>query len=103
MSDEPLCYLSLQELSAQLHAGKISSAEATRATLDRIRAQSKLNAYITVMDESATQAAANADKELRAGRSRGPLHGVPIGVKDLCFTKGVRTTCASGVLRDFNR
>jgi amidase len=101
MNDPALCYLSLQELSNQLQAGRISSAEVTRATLDRIRAQSKLNTYITVTDEAATRAAANADKELRAGRSRGPLHGVPIGVKDLCFTKGVRTTCASGVLRDW--
>jgi amidase len=101
MSDQPLCYLSLQELSRQLHAGKISSAEATRTILDRIRVHSKLNAYITVMNESATRAAANADEQLSAGRSHGPLHGVPIGVKDLCFTKGVRTTCASGVLRDW--
>ena len=101
MIDQTLCYLSLQELSRELHAGRISSAEVTQATLDRIRAQSKLNTYITVTDQAAMRAAANADKELRAGRSRGPLHGVPIGVKDLCFTKGVRTTCASGVLRDW--
>jgi len=101
MSDQVLCYLSLHELSAQLHAGKISSAEVTRATLDRIRAHSNLNAYITVMDEAATRAAARADTELEARRSRGPLHGVPVAVKDLCYTKGIRTTCASGVLRDW--
>ncbi len=101
MSEQTLCYLSLQELSAQLHAGKIASAEATRATLDRIRAHSNLNAFITVMDEAAIRAASQADHELKAGRSRGPLHGVPVAVKDLCWTKGVRTTCASGVLRDW--
>jgi amidase len=99
MDNQALCSLSLHELSEQLRAGKVSASEATRATLDRIRANSGLNAYITVMGDSALPAAAQADNELRAGRSRGPLHGVPVAVKDLCWTKGVPTTCASRVLR----
>src|ERR1700736_2216982 len=99
MDNQALCSLSLHELSEQLRAGKVSSSEATRATLDRIRAHAGLNAYITVMEDSALAAAAQADNELRAGRSRGPLHGVPVAVKDLCWTKGVPTTCASRVLR----
>lgn len=101
MDSEALCYLPLHELAEQIRAGKISSSEVTRATLDRIRAKARLNAYLTVMEESALRAAAAVDEEIRAGRRRGPLHGVPVAVKDLCQTRGVLTTCASRVLRDW--
>jgi len=96
------CYLSVQELSAQLRTGKLSSVEVTRCILDRIKQiNPRLHAYLTVLDESALRRAAQADEEIRAGKWRGPLHGVPIAVKDLCQTKGVLTTCASHVLRDW--
>ena len=102
MESEALCYLSVEELSRQLHSGKLSSVEVTRSILDRIhRMNPRLHAYLTVLDESALQSAAQADAEIRAGKWRGPLHGVPIAVKDLCQTKGVLTTCASRVLRDW--
>jgi amidase len=101
MNPDALCYLSLHELADELRAGKVSSMEATRAILDRIRTHAGLNAYITVMEDSALGAARVADNEMRAGRIRGPLHGVPVAVKDLCWTKGVLTTCASRVLRDW--
>jgi amidase len=61
----------------------------------------RLHAYLTVLNESALRRAAQADEEIRAGKWRGPLHGVPIAVKDLCQTKGILTTCASRVLRDW--
>ncbi|MGA2409135.1 MAG: amidase [Candidatus Binataceae bacterium] len=102
MDAEALCYLTLDELAGQLRSGKLTSEEATRTVLARIRqVNPHLRAYLTVMEESALRSAAQADAEIVAGRYRGPLHGVPIAVKDLCQTKGVPTTCASKVLRDW--
>jgi len=73
-----------------------------RATLDRIASlDPKIGAFITVTSESAMEAAHEADREIRAGRYRGPLHGIPFGAKDTYYTRGVRTTAASPVLADF--
>ncbi len=70
--------------------------------LDRIRELNPtLRAYLTVLEDSALRQAATADKEIAAGNWRGPLHGVPVAVKDLCWTKGVPTTCASKLLRNW--
>ena len=101
MDAEALCFLSVGEVAARIREGKLSSREVTRCLLDRIRAHDSLHAYITVAAESAMRAAAAADVDIGAGRWRGPLHGVPVAVKDLCWTKGVPTTCASAVLRDW--
>jgi amidase len=102
MDPKALCFLSLSELSAALRKREVTSVEATRAVLDRIhKLNPTLRAYLTVLDDSALRQAEAADKEIRAGKWRGPLHGVPVAVKDLCWTKGVATTCASKVLRDF--
>ena len=102
MDAEAICYLPLHELATQLRVGKLSSVEVTRGILERIhRVNPRLHAYLTVLDESALNRAAQADAEIGAGRWRGPLHGVPVAVKDLCQTKGVLTTCASSVLRDW--
>ncbi len=102
MDPKTLSFLSLSELAAALRKREITSVETTRAVLDRIhQLNSKLHAYLTVLDDSALRQAEAADKEIAAGKYRGPLHGVPVAVKDLCWTKGVPTTCASKVLRDF--
>jgi amidase len=102
MESKALCFLSLSELSNAIRKREVTSVEATRAVLARIRELNpKLRAYLTVMDDSALRQAEAADKEIAAGQYRGPLHGVPVAVKDLCWTKGVLTTCASKVLRDF--
>jgi amidase len=101
MDAETLCFLSLSEVGAQIREGKLTSTEVTRNILDRIRKYDGLHAYNLVTAESALRAAARADAELRGNRWRGPLHGVPVAVKDLCWTKGVRTTCSSHVLRDW--
>ncbi len=102
MDSKALCFLSLSELSSALRKREVSSVEATRAVLDRIhQLNPSLRAYLTVLDQSALRQAEAADKEIAAGKYRGPLHGVPIAVKDLCWTKGVPTTCASKVMRDF--
>ena len=102
MDPKTLCFLSLSELSNALRKREVSSVEATRVVLDRIhQLNPTLRAYLTVLDDSALREAEAADKEIAAGKYRGPLHGVPVAVKDLCWTKGVPTTCASKVLRDF--
>ena len=100
ISGTDLCFMTLSELSARLRKREITSVAATRAVLDRIhKLNPKLRAYLTVLDDSALRQAEAADKEIAAGKLRGPLHGVPVAVKDLCWTKGIPTTCASKVLR----
>jgi amidase len=100
MDSGDICFLPLTELSRRLRDGTVSPVEATRAVLDRIhRVDSSLHAYITVLDERAIARATEAEREIRGGRWRGPLHGVPVAVKDLCETAGIATTCASRLLR----
>ena len=95
-----LHYLSLDEVARRLKARKVSSVEATRAILDRIEAlDPKLKSYATVTPERALQDAARLDAETAAGKSRGPLHGVPIAVKDLCNTAGVPTAAGMAIHR----
>lgn len=85
-------WLTLAEAAALVRRRRISPVELVRAALERIdRLQPKLNAFITVTHESALEAARRLERE----RPRGPLHGVPIGLKDLYDTAGVRTTAAS--------
>jgi len=99
MDSYALCFLSLSEASRLIHDRKISSTELTRCVLDRIgRLNPHLRAYLTVLDDSAMSPSEKADKEIAAGDWRGPLHSVPIAVKDLCQTKGVPTICASKIL-----
>ena len=70
--------------------------------LERVSAQdNELNSYQTAMAEQAMAAAAKAESEIVAGQYRGPLHGIPVAVKDLCFINGVPTRGGLAVLRDF--
>lgn len=87
-----LHYQTLLEVSRRLRYGELSSEELTRSMLERIDARNpEVRAYVTVTPELALQQAKEADVELRAGRVRGRLHGVPIGLKDLCATFGAPT------------
>lgn len=91
----------ISELSPRLRTKEISPVEITRAVLDRITQHNeRLNAFITVIADSALTAARAAETEIQAGRWRGPLHGVPIAVKDLIDTGAVRTTSASELHKD---
>ncbi len=97
-----LHYLEITELGSLLRAREISSRAATLAILDRIAAVDvSLNSYARVMADAAIEDATRADEELATGRIRGPLHGVPIAVKDNCWTKGFATAGGTLVLKDF--
>jgi len=88
----------IEELARQLRAGTISSTAVTEACLGAIESDNpKLNAFILVMADEARRQAREADRELAAGRDRGPLHGVPISIKDLFDIRGTATTAASRV------
>ncbi len=92
---------SAHEHAAALRAGEYTARALAEATLARVRAQEPaLNAYITVTDDLALAQADAADARLKAGNA-GPLTGIPVGVKDLLATKGVRTTAASKMLGEF--
>ena len=96
-----LTYLSVQEVAALIRSRKVSPVELTQACLARIDALNpSLNAFITVTAESALADARSAESEVQRGRWRGPLHGVPIALKDLIDTAGVRTTGASALYKD---
>ncbi len=93
LEKQSLHYLTLTEVAALIKSKQISSEELTQLMLDRIAAiDGKLNSYITIMSEDALVTARTLDKELAEGKYRGPLHGVPIGVKDLLFTTNAPTT-----------
>jgi aspartyl-tRNA(Asn)/glutamyl-tRNA(Gln) amidotransferase subunit A len=102
MTVADLCALGLDELARQIESRQVSSAEVVEAALARLdRLNVRLNAFITVAHEQARKAAAQADGELTRGVYRGPLHGVPVSVKDLFFTAGLRTTGGSKILADW--
>jgi aspartyl-tRNA(Asn)/glutamyl-tRNA(Gln) amidotransferase subunit A len=91
----------LTEAAEQIRTRKLSPLELTRACLARIeRLNPVLNAFITITAESALEQARQAEAEVMAGHWRGPLHGIPIGLKDLLDTAGVRITAASNQFRD---
>ena len=93
--------LSIAEAAEQVRRKRISPVELTRACLARIeRLNPVLNAFITVSAESAVASAREAEAEIQRGRWRGPLHGIPIALKDLFDTAGVRTTAASALYKD---
>jgi len=98
---DALAALTLAEASARLRSGAITSVDLVNACLARIDVYNpKVNAFITVTREQALAQARALDAEQRAGRVRGPLHGIPIALKDNIDTAGVRTTAASAVFDD---
>ena len=94
--------LSLNDLSWLIAGRQLSSAEAVTAALTQLeRLEGKLNAFITVLSEQARAEAKKADEEIGRGNYRGALHGVPVTIKDMFNTKGVRTTGGSKILQDW--
>ncbi|MDE0089095.1 MAG: amidase [Candidatus Poribacteria bacterium] len=101
MSDTPLYYKTITEVAELLSSKKLSPVELTTIMLERIEQHDgRLKSYATVTAEHAMTAAQQAEQEITTGNYRGLLHGVPIGVKDLCFTEGVRTMGGAKVLQN---
>ena len=101
MTDNELAFASIEEIARLFRKRKLSPIELTKFMLDRIeRLNPQINAFITAMAEQALAQARELEAELHAGKWRGPLHGIPIGLKDLIDTAGVKTTCASAVFAD---
>jgi len=99
---EPIEYISLRDVARLIQSKQTSPVELTTRILDRIAAvDPKLKSYATVMREQALKAAKRAEEEIQRGTYRGPLHGVPVAVKDLCYTKGVRTMAGTSILANF--
>jgi aspartyl-tRNA(Asn)/glutamyl-tRNA(Gln) amidotransferase subunit A len=102
MADEGLAFLTVYELSRKIEKKEVSPVELTDAVLGRIeRLNPELNAFTTVTGELARDAAKAAEKEIMAGRYRGPFHGIPVGIKDLTDTAGIRTTYGSTSWKDY--
>ena len=102
MAQDELPYLELTELTRRVQARQLSPVEATEAMLSRIAAlDGRLKSYALVMAEEARAAARQAEAEIARGEIKGPLHGAPIAVKDLCWMTGVPTAAGMTIHRDF--
>jgi len=100
--EDDVHFRSLGEVARLLEARAISPVELTQHMLERITAlDGRLRSYATVTADRALDAARRAEQEIASGRYRGPLHGMPIAVKDLCYTAGIRTMGGSAAYRDF--
>src|SRR4051794_32337921 len=87
---ENLHYASLMEIAARIRTRELSPVDVTKAQLSRITAvDDKLNSYLRVLADDALEQARQAEAAIRAGKYSGPLHGVPIAIKDLFYTKGI--------------
>ncbi|HLK63416.1 MAG TPA: amidase [Bryobacteraceae bacterium] len=94
--------MTIREASEALRERRVSSVELTSAALSRVeRFDSTLRAFITVTADQALEQARRADTELASGHDRGPLHGIPIALKDLFLTRGVRTTAGSKMYENY--
>ena len=103
MEASELCYTSLRGLATLIQRQEVSPVEATQAVVDRVeKFDRQLNSFITLLRDEAFAWARTAEQEISAGHYRGPLHGIPVAVKDLYYTKGIRTTAGSKILSDFN-
>jgi len=108
MNDSDLAFASIDQIGKLFRQRKLSPVELTRLLLTRIdRLNPKLNAYLTVTHDLALSQAKKAESELfaprgrKGHRDRGPLHGIPISLKDNIYTKDIRTTAGSKILKDF--
>ncbi len=101
MANDALLDLTISELAPRIESREVSPVEVTEAALARAdRLQPKLNSFITLLHERSLARARELESELADGKYRGPLHGIPIGIKDNLATQGIRTTVGSLVLSD---
>ena len=96
-----LAFYSVNQLAHLVRTRQLSSVELTRFFLERLKTHGpRLQCTITLTEELALQQAQRADQEIKAGKYRGPLHGIPYGAKDLLATKGYKTTWGAGPYRE---
>ena len=101
MTADDLCFTPATRLAALIRARKVSPLEVTRAVLERVeRVNPALNAYCTVAAEQALAAARAATRAMTRSGKLGPLHGIPVSIKDLTPTRGIRTTWGSKIFED---
>lgn len=101
MPKSELLQLTISELAPRIKSGEVSPVELTEAALSEAdRLQPTLNSFITILHEEARTQAKQAEAAIQRGEYRGPLHGIPMGIKDNLATKGIRTTVGSKVLKD---
>jgi aspartyl-tRNA(Asn)/glutamyl-tRNA(Gln) amidotransferase subunit A len=101
VSTTDLHFLTIAEVGPLIREGQLSPVDLTRAYLERIDAvDGRLDAFVTLLREEALSQARQAEAEIRAGNYRGPLHGIPVALKDLYDTAGIRTTAMSRVMPD---
>ena len=102
MNPQDMPFLTVAELSRLIESREVSPVEVTQAYLDRIdQLDFKFNAYLAVSRSEALQAAGEAEQAIARGDYRGPMHGIPVAVKDQIWTRGIRTTGGTRILADF--
>lgn len=102
MNDSELRKATIISLASRIKARQLSPSELVESILDRIeRVDGTIRSYITVTEQSALKEAKKAEKEIRDGKYRGPLHGIPLSVKDNMNTKGIKTTSGSRIFADY--
>ena len=102
MNKESIPFLTVTELSEVSREKEVSPVEVTEAYLERIDALNfKFNSYLTVCRNEALDAARDAERAIAQGNYLGPMHGVPVAVKDQIWTKGIRTTVGSRLMSEF--
>ena len=103
MDSSDIPHLSVRDLSRLIERKEVSPVEATEAYLDRIdELDFKFNSYLTVCRKQALVAAREAEQAIVQGNYLGPMHGIPVAVKDQMWTRGIRTTGGSRLLVDFS-
>ncbi len=102
MNHDDLHYMGLREIGKAIQSGEVSSETVTERQFERIdKLDGRLKSYVLLMKDGAMAAARQADREIAQGQVRGPLHGVPVAVKDLCWTFDAPTAFGTTVYREF--
>ena len=99
MQTNELHYLTVSDAASLIESRQLSPVELVEAHLERIeQTDERLNSFVTLLADEARSAAADAESAIQGGGYLGPLHGIPIGLKDLYYTKGIRTTVGSKIM-----